>query len=239
MFPLGTVLLPAMPLTLRIFEERYRVLLGRVLDDTTPSFGVTLIERGHEAGGGDERFEIGTMARITRVAPGAEDIIVVAYGGHRIRVREWLDDDPHPRALVEEVPRLVWKDELAPLRDEVERAVRRMLARTTEYAGNGWDAATPLSADPITSSWQLAGIAPLGPLDQQALLQSRTAGELLSQTLDMVIDADQLLTAAASDTDFDAALADLLGTDADDEPDADEGDPLGDAEADPDDPPGR
>jgi Lon protease-like protein len=235
MFPLGTVLLPAMPLTLRIFEERYRVLLGRALDDATPSFGVTLIERGHEAGGGDERFEIGTMARITRVAPGAEDIIVVAYGGRRIRVREWLDDDPHPRALVEEVPRLVWKDELAQLRDEVERTVRRVLARTTEYASSGWDAATPLSADPIAASWQLAGIAPLGPLDQQALLQSRTAGELLRQTLDMVIDAEQLLTAAATDTDFDAALADLLDTDADEDA-GDEGSP---GDADEDDPPGR
>ena len=218
MFPLGTVLLPAMPLTLRIFEERYRIMLGRLLDDETPSFGVTLIERGHEAGGGDERFPFGTMARIARVTPGAEDIIIVAYGDRRIRVREWLDDDPFPRAIVEDVPELEWKDELAPLRDEVERSVRRVLARSAEYADGTWDAGIPLSEDPLTSAWQLAGIAPLGPLDQHTLLQSRTTGALLRQTLDLVIDAEPLLTAADTDSDFDAALHDLLSADEDDPP---------------------
>ncbi|WP_308015746.1 LON peptidase substrate-binding domain-containing protein [Microbacterium sp. cx-59] len=221
MFPLGTVLLPAMPLTLRIFEERYRVMLGRLLDDETPSFGVTLIERGHEAGGGDERFPFGTMARIARVAPGADDIVIVAYGDRRIRVREWLDDDPYPRALVEEVPELAWKDELAPLRDEVERSVRRVLARSTEYADGTWDASIPLSEDPLTSSWQLAGIAPLGPLDQHRLLQSPTTGALLRQTLDLVIEAEPLLTSASTDAAFDAALDDLLRAD-DTGPDDDE-----------------
>ena len=33
MFPLGTVLFPHTPLALRIFEQRYLMMLGRVLDD--------------------------------------------------------------------------------------------------------------------------------------------------------------------------------------------------------------
>jgi Lon protease-like protein len=36
MFPLTTVLLPAMPLPLRIFEERYLKLLGDLLGQETP-----------------------------------------------------------------------------------------------------------------------------------------------------------------------------------------------------------
>ena len=56
MFPLGTVLFPHTPLALRIFEQRYLMMLGRVLDDDEPSFGVVLIERGSEAGGGDQRI---------------------------------------------------------------------------------------------------------------------------------------------------------------------------------------
>ncbi|QEW00254.1 peptidase S16 [Microbacterium caowuchunii] len=218
MFPLGTVLLPAMPLTLRIFEERYRVMLGHLLDLEEPEFGVTLIERGHEAGGGEERFTVGTMARITRITPGAEDIIVVAYGGTRIRVTEWLDDAPYPRAVVSALPSLEWKEELAPLRDEVEHSVRRVLARAAEFSDGTWDPGIDIADDPVTSAWQLAGIAPLGPLDQQALLQSRTTGELLGRTLDLVIEAEPTLTAAAADDDFDQALADLLG-EGDDEPD--------------------
>ena len=48
MFPLGTVLLPAMPLSLRIFEERYLKLLGDLVTSENPEFGVVLIERGPE-----------------------------------------------------------------------------------------------------------------------------------------------------------------------------------------------
>ena len=56
MFPLSSVLMPYMPLPLRIFESRYLVMLGRLLDDDDPQFGVVLIERGPEAGGGEQRF---------------------------------------------------------------------------------------------------------------------------------------------------------------------------------------
>ena len=51
MFPLGSVLLPGVPIPLRVFEPRYLTLVGRLLDEqeAEPEFGVVLIERGHEA----------------------------------------------------------------------------------------------------------------------------------------------------------------------------------------------
>ena len=85
MFPLGTVLFPHTPLALRIFEQRYLMMLGRVLDDDEPSFGVVLIERGSEAGGGDQRFSVGTMARILQVDPRADDLHVIAVGRHDLQ----------------------------------------------------------------------------------------------------------------------------------------------------------
>ncbi|MDP9419021.1 MAG: LON peptidase substrate-binding domain-containing protein, partial [Actinomycetota bacterium] len=56
MFPLGTVLFPGVYLPLHVFEPRYQDLV-RVCLEGTPEFGVALIERGHEVGGGDVRFE--------------------------------------------------------------------------------------------------------------------------------------------------------------------------------------
>ena len=53
MFPLGSVLFPAMPLALRVFEERYLKMMGALLDAEEPIFGVVLIERGSEVGGAD------------------------------------------------------------------------------------------------------------------------------------------------------------------------------------------
>ena len=63
MFPLGTVLLPGAYLSLHVFEPRYRALVQACLDGT-PEFGVALIERGSEVGGGDARFDVGCVARI-------------------------------------------------------------------------------------------------------------------------------------------------------------------------------
>ena len=52
LFPLSSVLLPHMPLPLRIFEDRYLVMLARVLQEEPSEFGQVLIERGQESGGG-------------------------------------------------------------------------------------------------------------------------------------------------------------------------------------------
>ena len=52
MFPLGSVLFPTMVLPLHIFEERYRALVTDCLAGEQ-EFGVCLIERGFEVGGGD------------------------------------------------------------------------------------------------------------------------------------------------------------------------------------------
>ena len=58
MFPLGTVLFPHAPLPLHIFEPRYRALVQECIDGDG-EFGVVLIERGFEVGGGDTRFGTG------------------------------------------------------------------------------------------------------------------------------------------------------------------------------------
>ena len=66
MFPLGGVLLPGEALPLHVFEPRYRRLVHDVLAAPTPDFGVVLIERGSEVGGGDVRFGAGCLARVVR-----------------------------------------------------------------------------------------------------------------------------------------------------------------------------
>jgi uncharacterized protein len=80
MFPLGTVLFPHMVLPLHVFEPRYRALLDDVLEGGG-EFGVVLISRGHEVGGGDLRTDVGTVARILRAEQLDEDRwFVIAVG---------------------------------------------------------------------------------------------------------------------------------------------------------------
>ncbi len=108
MFPLGTVLLPGGVLPLHVFEPRYRQLVIDCLNDDSgdPEFGVTLIERGSEVGGGDQRSAVGVVGRMVQVdaLPGGR-YAVVAVGTRRFRVNAWLPDDPYPLADVDE-----WRD---------------------------------------------------------------------------------------------------------------------------------
>lgn len=213
MFPLGAVLFPHTPLALRIFEERYLVMLGRLLDETDPAFGVVLIERGVETGGGDQRFALGTMARLSHVVPEAGQMSIVARGEERFEIVEWLEDSPHPRATVRPLPDLEWTEALAPLLDEAENIVRRVLGRAREFGGTRWDPDVELSEEPLERAWQVAAIAPLGELDQMELLRSPTLGGLLRATIDLTLAAEPLL----GDPVPDGVIVVMDDPDADDE----------------------
>ena len=136
MFPLNSVLFPYMPLRLRVFEERYLIMLGELLRSEEARFGVVLIERGREVGGGEECFSVGTIAQITQLGAQEGFVGLIAQGSRRIEVSEWLDDTPHPRAEVHEMAELEWDDGLWRLRDTTEQLVRRTLAVASEFAEN-------------------------------------------------------------------------------------------------------
>lgn len=135
LFPLHTVLAPGIALPLHIFEERYRVMIGRCLDAGAP-FGVVLIRSGREVAPlpGAEPDElaiagVGTFAEIrqaSRYPDGRLDILTVGAG--RFTVREVVAGrEPYLVGVVE------------PVEDEVGDAaaadalVRRVTRRFVEY----------------------------------------------------------------------------------------------------------
>lgn len=189
MFPLGSVLFPHMPLQLRVFEERYLVMLSELVKADDGRFGVVLIERGFEVGGGEQRYGVGTAAEVTQLGAAEGIVGLVAQGSERVRVAEWLPDEPYPRAEVEVLPELVWESGLQTLREETEQLVRRSIAQASEFAELVWPADVELSADPVAALWQLAAIAPLTAYDQVGLLRATTAEELLTRLAELTRDA--------------------------------------------------
>ncbi|MEB0307464.1 LON peptidase substrate-binding domain-containing protein, partial [Cryobacterium sp. 10I1] len=133
----------------------------------------------------EHRFGIGTVARITQIEAPEGFVGVVAHGERRIEVLEWLDDDPYPQASVRELPELEWDDELFPLRERAERVVRRALALASEFTEQPWAPDVELSGDPAVAAWQLAAIAPVGPLDQIELLRSESMEALLTRLVEV------------------------------------------------------
>jgi uncharacterized protein len=201
MFPLGSVLFPYMPLPLRVFEDRYMVMLSRILQDEPAEFGVALLERGPESGGGGTTFEVGTVAQITALDAEEGFIFVQSQGERRFVIEQWLDDDPHPVAVVSDLPELEWDDELEPLRTRAEQTVRRTIALASEFQDIPWSSTIILDDDPLASCWQLAAIAPLEALDQLTLLRSETLHELLSRTIELTLEVQQTVVILAAEED--------------------------------------
>ena len=195
MFPLGSVLMPAMPLPLRIFEPRYLKLLGDLVASKNPEFGVVLIERGQEVGGGEKRMSLGTIASVTDIGTSEEFYGLESVGSKRFRVNAWLPDDPYPIADIDFLPDLIWDDTLMPSRVHLETKVRQLLAFASEFGDLQYSADVELSDDPLEACWQLAGVLPIGQLDQLDLLASQSAEELISRTYEIVTTADDTLKA--------------------------------------------
>lgn len=170
MFPLGNVLMPGGLLSLHVFEDRYRQLVRDCIESPDHEFGVVLIDRGHEVGGGDVRRPVGTVVRMVQVAELPDGrFAVIAVGVRRVRVNEWLADDPYPTAAVDDWPDLdeyVDGDQLAA----VVQRVRRTLALAVELGDEVSDPGFDLGDDPALISFQLADLAPVGAADAYDLL---------------------------------------------------------------------
>jgi uncharacterized protein len=193
MFPLGTVLFPCAALPLQVFEPRYRALLRDCLAGGR-QFGVVLIERGSEVGGDDARFGVGTVADIadTAALPDGRWLLLVT-GGRRLRVDEWLPDDPYPRAEISHLGDPLWHDDDAPLLRSAETEVRRALAYASELGEPVGPATFELSDSPAVAVWQLAAVAPLGPVDKQRLLEVEGHRERLAALAELARDQAELL----------------------------------------------
>jgi uncharacterized protein len=187
MFPLESPLLPGEDLPLRIFEPRYTTLVQDCMRSTDPEFGVVMISRGREVGGGEERCDVGALARIAEcVDLGDGRYALGCRMGERIRVCDWLPDEPYPRAVVQ-----AWPDEpgtpvsdnqLRELEDRLLALFERILtARGVRLPDRdvlfGGDEAV---ADAGRRLYALASRVPMGQADRYAVLAAPSAEQRLA-----------------------------------------------------------
>jgi uncharacterized protein len=171
MFPLGSVLFPGAALRLQIFEPRYgQLVVDLPMHDNR--FGVVLIRRGHEVGGGDERHEVGTVAEVVQQEDLGDGLYLLsAVGRERIRVTQWLEDRPYPRALVEEIRSADPSPELVAAIAAAANARKQLLGIAVEMGADGLQLDLRLPDDPEQAAWALCRESPIGPFDRQRLLE--------------------------------------------------------------------
>ena len=186
LFPLGTVLVPGMRLSLHVFEPRYRQLVADLLSAEGPGgpeFGVVALRQGSEVGELGDVHGVGTSARVTDVLPHADGRCdLAAMGEHRFLI-ESLDTTSKPY-LVATVRRLTEPDgELRPelagsVRRALEAHLRTLAELNAELNADVADVSDP-AADARMLSYLVAKLPTLPVADRQALLEvADTAGRL-------------------------------------------------------------
>lgn len=182
MFPLGSVIFPYSAVPLRVFESRYLELMANVSAGSN-EFGTVLIERGFEVGGGDARFSVGTRVRIVGSSDleGGHKAIVVA-GVERIRILEWLPDDPHPWARIEAIPEVTERFDVTDMIEVASSRLERVMALASELGADTSDLDLTVSQDPVAASYQLSALTPVTPLDSYTMLAADTVDERLELT---------------------------------------------------------
>ena len=197
MFPLQSALLPDEDLPMQIFEPRYTLLVRDCMRDDDPRFGVVLISHGREVGGGDVRCDVGTVARITECVDlaGSGRFMLRCRTGERIRVCDWLPDDPYPRALAQAWPdepgEPVTADQLEELEDRV-MALFERIAAARNFSLPDRDVVlgtTTDAVDPGVRLYTLASRVPIGAADRYSVLAAPSAAErlaALSEAVDSV-----------------------------------------------------
>jgi Lon protease-like protein len=182
LFPLNTVLFPGAPLVLHIFEERYKLMISRCIEQKTP-FGVVLIHDGEDAGSAiASSFAVGTTAAIARHEPlenGEKQLVTV--GQRRFRVQYALQRVPYLIASVAMLP-----EETATGIAESAQALRSCYVRYLDHmAGATGQRTEPeeLSPDPVMLTYQIAHRLHVNNQTKQRWLEADVATRLRELTI--------------------------------------------------------
>jgi Lon protease-like protein len=189
MFPLGSAVVPLQQVPLHVFEPRYRALVRHCLDGDG-TFGIVLIERGHEVGGGDTRFDVGCRVEIVHAEQTPDGRWgVLVQGRRRLRVLEWLDDDPYPRADVADLDDGTWTADAGIALERCAGTFRRVVDLATRLGGSVDPGVLDLPGPVVDDQWRLVARAPIADLDRLAILAADTPErrlDLLATELDAV-----------------------------------------------------
>jgi Lon protease-like protein len=194
LFPLNTVLFPRMPLPLHVFEERYKQMINRCLQEETP-FGIILIKEGEEVGGAAVPEGVGTIARIHAIERLDEGRLhLLTEGTERFRLLDYIADaEPYLVGLVEPL-----HDEqsdarkLAPLVSHVSQQFHEYFHTLVATAGVDMPD-YELPEDPEEFSFVIAAVVRTDMRRRQALLEmTDTAARLRLQKKLLTVEIERI-----------------------------------------------
>jgi Lon protease-like protein len=187
LFPLEQVVLfPGMSLPLRIFEERYKVMIG-ACQVTDQIFGVVLIRSGREVGDPAEPVQVGCtarMVRVDRIPDGQMHILTIGeqrfrlIGPARVMPEGYLVGDVQMLAEPGDAP--VDAELIGGITREFTRYQQAILGLTGHRDPSG---APELPKEPVRLSYRVASMLYVDPRERQRLLEIDDVRQRLQEEL--------------------------------------------------------
>jgi Lon protease-like protein len=192
MFPLGTVLFPGAPLSLHIFEARYRTMMADLLERPVEErrFGVIAIRSGREVGveGVNALYDVGCLAVMTSAEPAPDGTYALeSVGSKRFRLISLDSELPYLRATVEWLPEAA--GDVGALADIVTQRYTDYQDALGGIRGIRFDLPT-LPSDPRLLSYLVAAtVIAENPDRQRFLAEFDAAGRLAAEARWLTIEA--------------------------------------------------
>jgi Lon protease-like protein len=157
LFPLAMVLLPSEMVQLHIFEERYKLMIGRCLE-TRGEFGIVWLSD-------DRLHDVGCTARVNEVLDRLDDgrMNILVAGNRPFRLNRRVDDLPYPAGDIELLDLAEDAGEPA-LATEARERYADLVERVT-------DERPPADALAELDAFDMAGTIDFKPGEKQELLE--------------------------------------------------------------------
>lgn len=192
LFPLGVVLFPNAVLPLRIFEERYKLMIRRCLKGDS-KFGIVLIKSGSEVGEPAEPHAVGTVAHIAQASPLENGEMLLAVTGiQRFLIKKVTRRLPYLESQVEllseESEISLSNEEMEKMRDAVSN-YERLIAGLS----GGWLRHADMPEDPVALSYFVPGLLDIHALEKQHLLEEPSPSRRLTTELQLLKQASVVI----------------------------------------------
>jgi len=188
------VLFPGATLPLHIFEERYKLLIGRCLEEKLP-FGVVLIRKGNEVGEPAEPFDVGCTAHILRVQHLQEGRMnLLCRGGKRFRVETTTQEAPYLTGEVSLIDSLCEADEQTANLADTAAALFAEYFRLQLAVSNQWSRSLGMPDEPGELSDFIAARLAVSLWTKQRLLEELSVRARLSMEVEVLGDAIREMT---------------------------------------------
>ena len=183
LFPLpNLVLFPQVAVPLHIFEERYKLLINRCIEDSEV-FGLVLLHESAERESESTIHRVGTTARVIQVERLADGRInILCAGESRFRIEEFTGHTPYWKAAVE-----FFEDDDEQELEESRETVARLYKKAMELTSRLKDVTPPelnLPESPVSLSYMVSYVLDLVPNRKQQLLETTSTSLRLRLLVD-------------------------------------------------------